>query len=124
MDTCIFKDPFSLRFFLSLRGGNWPGRNGSTQTVGAEERKKRGEGCTGFLGKAGPREERFQFRGLGVGGGGRVSARWWPASLAGPISSLSWERLLTALQLSQSSNIGFNVTLQNSVHLSDPEYTS
>ena len=30
----------------------------------------------------------------------------------------------TALQLSQSSNIGFNVTLQNSVHLSEPEYTS
>ena len=30
----------------------------------------------------------------------------------------------TALQLGQSSNTGSNVTLQNSLHLSKPEYTS
>ena len=75
MDTCIFKDPFSLQFFLSLRGGDRLGRNGCTQTVGAEERKKRREGCNGFLGKAGPGEERLQFRGLGVVSGGRGQGR-------------------------------------------------
>lgn len=101
-------------FFLSFGGGSQPGRNGSNQAVGAQERESREGGCSEFLGKAGSEGGKVGFRELGRQGFCKMTV----SKLGKASAFFVWGEDIV-LQLSQCSNISSRVTLENSLYLSE-----
>lgn len=119
METCIFKDPFSLHVVSLCGEGTGQGGMEVPRLWGQRKERGRREDAVGSLGRLAPREERLQFRGLGWGQGFCKMA----ISKLGRVNPFSVWGEATVLQLSQYSNIGSCVTLENSLCLSVPEDT-